>query len=166
MGCGESDKHLSALDELKKSLLQQTFCAADRLLQAHPSLRHSLPAHPHPQAGSPGADRRGSLWSQWPSTAPKAAPSAAKDSSLAEHLRQHQMMPILIQALDGAMRTTVTLDDELLARAEKLCGDLERSALLKEALRALVQRESARRLAALGGSEPTLKPIPRRQAAP
>jgi Arc/MetJ family transcription regulator len=71
----------------------------------------------------------------------------------------------MIQALDGAMRTTVTLDDELLARAEQLCGDLERSALLKEALWALVQRESARRLAALGGSEPALKPIPRRQAA-
>ena len=38
-------------------------------------------------------------------------------------------------------------------------------ALLKEALRALVQRESARRLAALGGSEPELEPIPRRQSA-
>ena len=99
-------------------------------------------------------------------TAPQAAPSAAKDSSLPEHQRQHQTMPIMMQALDGAMRTTVTLDDELLARAEQLCGDLERSALLKEALRALVQRESARRLAALGGSEPALKPIPRRQAAP
>jgi Arc/MetJ family transcription regulator len=71
----------------------------------------------------------------------------------------------MIQALDGAMRTTVTLDDELLARAEQLCGDLERSALLKEALKALVQRESARRLAALGGNEPTLEPSPRRQTA-
>jgi hypothetical protein len=58
------------------------------------------------------------------------------------------------------MRTTVTLDDALLARAEQLCGDLERSALLKEALRALVQRESARRLAALGGSEPAPVPSP------
>ena len=45
------------------------------------------------------------------------------------------------------MRTTVTLDDALLARAEQLYGDLERSALLKEALRALMQRESAKRLA-------------------
>lgn len=63
------------------------------------------------------------------------------------------------------MRTTVTLDDELLTRAEQLCGDLERSALLKEALRALVQRESARRLAALGASEPALEPIPRRRSA-
>ena len=75
------------------------------------------------------------------------------------------MMPRMMQALVGTMRTTVTLDDELLAKAEQLCGDLERSALLKEALRALVQRESARRLAALGGSEPELEPIPRRQSA-
>lgn len=75
------------------------------------------------------------------------------------------MMPRLMRIQGGRMRTTVTLDDELLARAEQLCGDLERSALLKEALRALVQRESARRLAALGGSEPELEPIPRRQSA-
>jgi Arc/MetJ family transcription regulator len=71
----------------------------------------------------------------------------------------------LVRALGDTMRTTVTLDDALLARAEQLCGDLERSALLKEALRALVQRESAKRLAALGGSEPELQPIPRRQSA-
>ena len=64
-----------------------------------------------------------------------------------------------------AMRTTVTLDDALLAQAQALCGELERSALLREALQALVQRESARRLAALGGSEPALKPIPRRRSA-
>jgi Arc/MetJ family transcription regulator len=64
------------------------------------------------------------------------------------------------------MRTTVTLDDQLLAQAEQLCGELERTALLKEALRALVQRESARRLAALGGSEPDLAPVPRRRSAP
>ena len=70
-----------------------------------------------------------------------------------------------MQGLGGTMRTTVTLDDELLTRAEQLCGDLERSALLKEALRALVQRESAKRLAALGGSEPALEPIPRRQSS-
>ncbi len=74
-------------------------------------------------------------------------------------------MPMLMQALGRAMRTTVTLDDELLAKAEQLCGHLERSALLKEALRALVQRESAKRLAALGGSEAALEPIPRRQSA-
>lgn len=75
------------------------------------------------------------------------------------------MMPRLMRVQGGTMRTTVTLDDALLARAEQLCGDLERSALLKEALRALVQRESAKRLAALGGSETELEPIPRRQSA-
>jgi len=75
------------------------------------------------------------------------------------------MMPRLMHPLGPAMRTTVTLDDELLAKAEQLCGHLERSALLKEALRALVQRESGRRLAALGGSEPLLEPIPRRRSA-
>lgn len=74
-------------------------------------------------------------------------------------------MPNVMRALRESMRTTVTLDDALLARAEQLCRGLERSALLKEALRALVQRESARRLAALGGSEPALEPIPRRQSA-
>ena len=58
----------------------------------------------------------------------------------------------LMPVMGGTMRTTVTLDDELLARAEQLCGHLERSALLKEALGALVQRESAKRLAALGSS--------------
>jgi len=63
------------------------------------------------------------------------------------------------------MRTTVTLDAALLAQAENLCGPLERSALPKEALRALVQRESGRCLAALGGSEPLLEPIPRRSSA-
>ena len=64
-----------------------------------------------------------------------------------------------------AMRTTVTLDDELLAQAEQLCGQLERTALLKQALQALVQRESARRLAALGGSQPDLEPVRRRRSA-
>lgn len=65
-----------------------------------------------------------------------------------------------------AMRATVTLDDELLARAEQLCGPLERSALLRQALQALVQRESAKRLAALGGSDPALDLVPRRRRAP
>jgi Arc/MetJ family transcription regulator len=61
------------------------------------------------------------------------------------------------------MRTTVTLDDDLLARAQELSGLRERSQLLRQALEALVERESARRLAALGGSEPQLEAIPRRR---
>lgn len=61
------------------------------------------------------------------------------------------------------MRTTVTLDDELVQRAERYSGIEERSALLREALTALVQREASRRLAALGGSQPKLKAPPRRR---
>ena len=61
------------------------------------------------------------------------------------------------------MRTTLALDDELLAKAQALTGMTEKSALVKEALRALIQRESGRRLALLGGSEPQLTDIPRRR---
>jgi len=61
------------------------------------------------------------------------------------------------------MRTTITLDDALLNRAQLLSGVQERSALLKEALTALIERESARRLAKLGGSEPKLRAVPRRR---
>lgn len=71
----------------------------------------------------------------------------------------------LMPAPGETMRTTVTLDDDQLARAQQLCGHLKRNDLLKEALRALVQRESAKRLAALGGSEPELQPITRRRSA-
>lgn len=61
------------------------------------------------------------------------------------------------------MRTTVTLDEALLAKASKLAGPLDRSALLHEGLRALIERESAKRLAKLGGSQPNLKAAPRRR---
>jgi len=61
------------------------------------------------------------------------------------------------------MRTTVALDDELVAKAQFYTGISERAALLREALRALVQREAARRLAQLGGSEPDLRPVRRRR---
>lgn len=52
------------------------------------------------------------------------------------------------------MRTTLALDDELVAEAQRLTGTKEKGALIGEALRALIQRESARRLARLGGTEP------------
>ncbi len=61
------------------------------------------------------------------------------------------------------MRTTITLDDELMAKAQKLTGIDEKSALIREALKVLIARESARRLALLGGSEPDAQYIPRRQ---
>jgi Arc/MetJ family transcription regulator len=62
------------------------------------------------------------------------------------------------------MRTTVTLDDELLDEAERVTGLKERSALLRAGLKALIERESARRLARLGGTEPDLQDVPRRRS--
>ena len=64
------------------------------------------------------------------------------------------------------MRTTVNLDDELLKRAQALTGVKERATLIHDGLRALIQRESARRLAKLGGTEPQLEDIPRRRSDP
>jgi Arc/MetJ family transcription regulator len=61
------------------------------------------------------------------------------------------------------MRTTMALDDELVAEAQGLTGLKEKSALVREALKALIERESARRLARLGGGEPDLKSPPRRR---
>ena len=61
------------------------------------------------------------------------------------------------------MRTTLSLDDELMAQAQVFTGLKEKSALVREALKALIERESARRLAKLGGSEPQIEPIPRRR---
>ncbi len=63
------------------------------------------------------------------------------------------------------MRTTLALDDDLLAKAHALTGIAEKTALIREALRALIQRESAKRLALLGGSERRLKAVPRRRPA-
>ena len=60
------------------------------------------------------------------------------------------------------MSTTLAIDDELLAEAQRLTRLTEKSDVIREALRALIERESARRLARLGGSEPDLLPIPRR----
>lgn len=64
------------------------------------------------------------------------------------------------------MRTTINLDDELLEAARRITGVEGRTALVNEGLRALIERESARRLARLGGSEARLGPIPRRRPGP
>jgi Arc/MetJ family transcription regulator len=61
------------------------------------------------------------------------------------------------------MRTTITVDDELVAKAQAYTGVQEKSALVREALKALVEREAARRLARLGGTEPDLRSIRRRR---
>jgi Arc/MetJ family transcription regulator len=62
------------------------------------------------------------------------------------------------------MRTTINLDEKLLAQAQLVSGVTERTQLLRDALQALVQRESARRLAKLGGTQPQLQSVPRRQS--
>jgi Arc/MetJ family transcription regulator len=60
-------------------------------------------------------------------------------------------------------RTTVTLDDDLIRKAQAYTGVKEKSALIRKALSQLVEREAARRLAALGGTMPDLQRIPRRR---
>jgi Arc/MetJ family transcription regulator len=62
------------------------------------------------------------------------------------------------------VRTTLNIDDELLEQARRMTGISEKSVLVREGLRALVERESARRLARLGGSEPDLEPVRRRRS--
>ena len=64
------------------------------------------------------------------------------------------------------MRTTINIDDALLAKAARLASPLDRTAVLHEGLRALIERESARRLARLGGTQAGLKVAPRRRGAP
>jgi len=64
------------------------------------------------------------------------------------------------------MRTTLNIDDDLLQRAQQLTGINEKTAIVRSGLEALIARESARRLAKLGGTDPELKEIPRRRSAP
>ena len=61
------------------------------------------------------------------------------------------------------MRTTIALDDDRLAKAQAYTGVEEKSTLVREALKALIQREAAKRLANLGGSEPGIDAAPRRR---
>lgn len=62
------------------------------------------------------------------------------------------------------MRTTINLDEQLLTVARRITGLKDRTALIHAGLRALIERESARRLARLGGTEPRLLPVPRRRS--
>jgi Arc/MetJ family transcription regulator len=67
----------------------------------------------------------------------------------------------IIRCVEGMMRTTLALDDDLVRTAQEYSGVLEKTALVREALKALIEREASRRLAALGGSMPDLEDIPR-----
>jgi Arc/MetJ family transcription regulator len=64
------------------------------------------------------------------------------------------------------MRTTLILEEELVERAREATGIDEKTALVRAGLKALIAQESARRLAALGGSDPDLPSIPRRRSEP
>jgi Arc/MetJ family transcription regulator len=64
------------------------------------------------------------------------------------------------------MRTTIALDDELVARAQQLTGTTEKSAVVRLGLQALIERESARRLALLGGTDPDAGSASRRRDEP
>jgi Arc/MetJ family transcription regulator len=66
--------------------------------------------------------------------------------------------------IGGTMRTTLNIEDSLIDQASKMTGIKEKTALVKLGLEALVARESAKRLAKLGGTEKQLKPVPRRQS--
>ena len=66
----------------------------------------------------------------------------------------------------SARHTTLNLDDELLAEAQRISGVSGKAALVRAALEALIERESARRLAKLGATEPQLKSIARRKSNP
>lgn len=61
------------------------------------------------------------------------------------------------------MRTTIVIDDELLAEAQAYSGLTEKSAIVREALKAFVHLSASRRLALLGGSQPDLEGIPRKR---
>ncbi len=63
------------------------------------------------------------------------------------------------------MRTTLIIDEELLSKARELTGIQEKTALVHAGLEALIARESAKRLAALGGTQPKISNIPRRRSA-
>jgi Arc/MetJ family transcription regulator len=68
--------------------------------------------------------------------------------------------------MEAAVRTTLALDDDLVTEAQRLTGTTEKTALVRQALRALIERESARRLAQLAGSDPDAKSVPRLQTMP
>ena len=74
------------------------------------------------------------------------------------------MTPSIERCIFICMRTTLILKDELVEKAAEMTGIPEKTALVHAGLEALIAREAARRLAALGGSEPKLALSPRRRA--
>jgi Arc/MetJ family transcription regulator len=79
------------------------------------------------------------------------------------HFRHQTMLLLVLIFAEIPMRTTISLDDDLIAKAQAYTGVEEKTALVREALKALIQREAAKRLANLGGSQPGIKGAPRRR---
>jgi Arc/MetJ family transcription regulator len=63
------------------------------------------------------------------------------------------------------MRTTIALDDDLMRIAREFTGETDKTVLVREALKSLIEREGSRRLAALGGTAPEMRDIPRRRVS-
>ena len=95
----------------------------------------------------------------------RLARHAERPEVQSRHVLQHRSMPanMLVAALEELVRTTLAIDDDLLEEARRLSGLEERTPLVREGLKALIERESARRLARLGGSEPGTTRVPRRR---
>lgn len=89
------------------------------------------------------------------------AEAVAEPSHSIQHCRAHHLMLFGVP-----MRTTLALDDALVAEASALTGLTEKSALVREALKALIAREAGRRLARLGGSDPDATAAARRRENP
>jgi Arc/MetJ family transcription regulator len=77
--------------------------------------------------------------------------------------QRRTMLSSMLTELE-TMKATTAIDDELFAAAQEYAGDKQESAVISEALKACVEREAARRLARLGGTEPQLRPIQRRRS--
>jgi len=90
-------------------------------------------------------------------------PQPPRIPGLARQLPATALTGMYLGAILSHMKTTLNIDDSLLRKAAKLTGVAEKTSLVRMGLEALIARESARRLAALGGTEKTLTPVPRRR---
>jgi Arc/MetJ family transcription regulator len=133
----------------------------------HPSRRRSLPLNSNLHSALPDNPIRmilhgiASPVSSDLGYMPGFPSGMAQGSELA--LKSTSIDDNIVPNMEINVRTTLALDDELVAKAQAFTGLKEKSSLVREALKALIERESARRLARLGGSQPRLKAPPRRR---
>jgi Arc/MetJ family transcription regulator len=142
-------------------------CAGDRMSPLTPSDPRAIRLTPHPsprrKANKPPISS-GGLFLRAGAWGCHRRPVMANDRQLSGGIERSIIRCYLSCLREDPMRTTLALDDELLSRAQALTGMQEKSALVREGLKALIERESARRLARLGGTQPRLKAPPRRRA--